>query len=81
MVNERVLALIEEKCLNCVPSFIRSYIKRKAVEKVAAENPSLYAEFEGEETPSDASKEEMRELVNQEVEVRASKHLERRQQK
>ncbi len=78
---ERMKALIDAECLFCVPTFIREYLTKRALEKVKQEHPDLYEVFCNEEKPSEEETEKMKIFVNDALNLRVKQHFERRQGK
>ncbi len=78
LAYERMKELIDAECLFCVPTFIRSYITKKTLERVRQENPELYKIFNKEEEPGEEEKKQMKEIVNAAMSLRIKQHFENR---
>lgn len=72
--NDRIISLVRQEYMECIPSFIRDHAKSCTCGFIAREYPELYGIFEADTEPDEQTKQEMTEIVNNLFRERLNKH-------
>lgn len=71
---KKILALVPEEWIKRIPFFVRNHATTKTVERIAKENPELYAVAKQEGELPEKEREELREIITGIFQQKMNKH-------
>lgn len=71
---EKILALVPDGWINKIPFFVRKHSTTKTIERIAKENPDLYAVAKKSGELPEKEREELREIITDIFRQKMKKH-------
>lgn len=71
---KKILALVPEEWIKAIPFFVRGHATTKTVQRIAKENPELYAVAKQEGELPEKEREELREIITGIFQQKMNKH-------
>ena len=71
---KKILALVPEEWIKAIPFLVRGYATTKTVQRIAKENPELYAVAKQEGELPEKEREELREIITGIFQQKMNKH-------